>query len=99
MEWYFGIFNPSPTLFNHILKSKHESVKKSDKNSAGTVSLNWLEMNATPKSFKCFGTMQKHLWGKFEQYKRNGLIFYHSLDTTNRHIFEGWLAEIGKQFE
>jgi hypothetical protein len=63
------------------------------------VSLNWLEMNATPKSFKCFGTMQKHLWGKFEQYKRNGLIFYHSLDTSNRHIFEDWLAEIGKQFE
>ena len=63
------------------------------------VSLNWIEMNATPKSFKCFGTMQKHLWEKFEQYKRNGLIFYHSLDTANRHIFEVWLTEVSKQFD
>jgi hypothetical protein len=63
------------------------------------LSLNWIEMNATPDSFKCFGKMHDHLWAKFEHYKRDTLDFYFSLDSENTEIFEEWLVAMSKQFE
>jgi hypothetical protein len=63
------------------------------------LSLNWIAMNATEGSFICFGVMQHHLWGKFEQYKRDILDFYFSLDSENTAIFEDWLSEVSRQFE
>jgi hypothetical protein len=60
--------------------------------------LNWIEMNATENSFKCFGMMQGHLWEKFEQQKRHCLEFYYQLDVANSHIFEEWLNEVINQF-
>jgi hypothetical protein len=56
-------------------------------------------MNANETSFKCFGKMQGHLWGKFEHYKRDILDFYFSLDSENTEIFEEWLLEVSQQFE
>jgi hypothetical protein len=61
--------------------------------------LNWIEMNATESSFKCFGMMQGHLWEKFERQKRHSLEFYSYLDMANSRIFETWLNEVIKQFE
>jgi hypothetical protein len=63
------------------------------------LSLNWIAMNATEGSFKCFGKMQHHLWIKFEYYKRDILDFYFSLDSENTAIFEEWLLEVSRQFE
>jgi hypothetical protein len=60
--------------------------------------LNWIEMNATENSFKCFGMMQGHLWGKFERQKRHCLEFYYQLDVANSRIFEEWLNEVINQF-
>jgi hypothetical protein len=56
--------------------------------------LNWIEMNATENSFKCFGMMQSHLWEKFERQKRHCL----ELDVANSRIFEEWLNEVINQF-
>jgi Holliday junction resolvase-like predicted endonuclease len=60
--------------------------------------LNWIEMNATENSFKCFGMMQGHLWEKFERQKRHCLEFYYQLDVANSRIFEEWLNEVINQF-
>jgi hypothetical protein len=62
------------------------------------VALNWIEMNATENSFKCFGMMQSHLWEKFERQKRHCLEFYYQLDVANSRIFEAWLNEVINQF-
>jgi hypothetical protein len=61
--------------------------------------LNWIEMNATESSFKCFGSLQCHLWEKFERHKRHCIEFYYTLDTANSRIFEEWLSEVIHQFE
>jgi hypothetical protein len=60
--------------------------------------LNWIEMNATENSFKCFGMMQGHLWEKFERQKRHCVEFYQLLDVANSRIFEEWLNEVINQF-
>jgi hypothetical protein len=60
--------------------------------------LNWIEMNATENSFKCFGMMQGHLWEKFERQKRHCLEFYYQLDVANSRIFEEWVSLVIKQF-
>lgn len=76
---------------SHI--TKHQEVR------IFLAALNWIEMNATESSFRCFGTLQAHLWEKFERHKRHCLEFYYTLDTANSRIFEEWLSEVINQFE